>query len=86
MNKERAAQESMSILERGDHTNGVGWVMRANQKVMRNSKNLPQEKERRPGSMEKVGLDPEAWEMEGCNGGAIRPLLGGAECVHSKAK
>lgn len=76
----------MAILERGDHTNGVGWAMRANQKVMRNSKNLSQEKERKPGSMEKVGLDPEACEMEGCNGGTIRPLLGGAECVHSKSE
>lgn len=65
MTKWRSAQEDMAILERADHTNGLGWVMRVNQKVMRNSKNLPQEKERRSGSMEKVGLDPEAWEMEG---------------------
>lgn len=65
MNKQRAAQEDMAILERGDHINGLGWVMRVNQKVMRNSKNLPQEKARRSGSMEKVGLDTEAWAMEG---------------------
>lgn len=54
----------MAILERGDHINGLGWVMRVNQKVVRNSKNLPQEKERRSDSMEKVGLDPEARQME----------------------
>lgn len=65
MNKQRAAQEGIAILERGDHTNGLGWVMRANQEVMRKSNNLSQEKERRPGSMEQVGLVPEAREMEG---------------------
>ena len=54
----------MAILGWGDYPNGLEWVVIVKQTVMSNwnSESLHQEKEKMAGSMEKVRLDPEAWE------------------------
>lgn len=36
MNQWRAAQEGLAILEREDHTNGLGWVIIIKQTVINN--------------------------------------------------
>lgn len=77
----------MAILERGEHANGLEWVVTVKQTVITNwsSASLPQEKERRSGSTENGGFDPEAREVRRMKRRAHKTHSSGAEWVNSES-